>query len=150
MRQILDFSPQGRHNHRIVSHRQAVSEAESRRKASRHGAFSRAGFYPAEPVEHTATQPEAIAMPKVLNKHRDKIPPNAVYVGRPSQWGNPFVLGKDGDRDTVIEKFREYLNSRPDLQAQARAQLGGRDLVCFCAPQPCHADVLLAIANPSE
>lgn len=89
-------------------------------------------------------------MPKVLNKHRDPIPADAIYVGRPSVWGNPFKLGRDGDRDTVIEKFRVWLENKPDIQAAIRRELGGKDLVCFCAPQPCHADVLLAIANPSE
>ena len=41
-------------------------------------------------------------MPKVLNKRVDGMPPAAVYIGRPSIWGNPFVIGKDGSRDAVI------------------------------------------------
>lgn len=48
-----------------------------------------------------------------------------VYIGRPFKWGNPFRLGRDGDRDTVIAKYREYLLSRPDLLA-ALPELKGK------------------------
>ncbi|MFE2407082.1 DUF4326 domain-containing protein [Kitasatospora sp. NPDC059408] len=92
-------------------------------------------------------------------------PEGAVYVGRPSGWGNPFRLGGpyrfvDADErvlmgvvrthDQAVELFRCFLNGRPDLQAKVRAELVGRDLTCWCPPgQACHADVLLQIANPS-
>lgn len=86
-------------------------------------------------------------MPSVLNKYKHGIPKGAVYVGRPSKWGNPFAIGKDGDRAAVIAKYREWLGSQPELVAQARVELAGKDLVCFCAPQPCHGDVLMSVAN---
>ncbi|WP_018949030.1 DUF4326 domain-containing protein [Thioalkalivibrio sp. ALMg11] len=86
-------------------------------------------------------------MPKVLNKRRDGVPPGAVYIGRGGPWGNPFVLGRDGDRETVIAKYRSHLLARPELVERARAELAGKDLVCFCAPAACHGDVLLEIAN---
>ena len=38
-------------------------------------------------------------MPKVLNKYKDGVPTNAVYIGRPSKWGNPFVIGKEVSRE---------------------------------------------------
>jgi hypothetical protein len=85
--------------------------------------------------------------PRTLNRSRDAIPPGAVYVGRPTKWGNPFVIGRDGNREQVVTLFGKYLNDRPELIAAARAELRGRDLVCFCAPQLCHADVLRVIAN---
>lgn len=88
-------------------------------------------------------------MPQVLNKYKHGIPAGAVYIGRPSKWGNPFVIGKDGDRDEVIAKYRAWLMSQPDLIAQARKELAGKDLVCFCAPKACHGDVLLEVANSS-
>ena len=69
-----------------------------------------------------------------------------VYVGRPSKWGNPFVIGKDGDRKEVIEKYRHYIQNSP-LMADLD-ELRGKDLVCWCAPEPCHADILLELANP--
>ena len=93
---------------------------------------------------------EMEVMPKVLNKHRDEIPPEAVYIGRPSKWGNPFVIGKDGDREDVIRKYREWLLSRPELIEQARKELRGRDLVCFCAPKACHGDILIEVANSED
>ncbi|GAA5666115.1 hypothetical protein Brsp07_04624 [Brucella sp. NBRC 14130] len=69
-----------------------------------------------------------------------------VYIGRPSKWGNPFVIGRDGDRDTVIAKYRRWIRTKPELMASLH-ELRGRDLVCFCAPQPCHGDVLLALVE---
>ena len=89
-------------------------------------------------------------MPTVYNKSRGFVPRDAVYVGRPTKWGNPFVLGKDGDRDTVIAKYEAWLKSKPALVEAARRELCGRDLVCWCAPLRCHADVLMAIANTSD
>lgn len=84
-------------------------------------------------------------MPKVLNKRTDKIPPTAVYVGRPSKWGNPYKIGEDGTREEVIEKYVDYL-LRTGLFNDIK-ELEGKDLVCWCAPLPCHADVLLKLAN---
>jgi hypothetical protein len=88
-----------------------------------------------------------IAMPRVLNKYKDVIPPDAVYIGRPSKWGNPYALGTNGDRTTVIDKFTGYVLNHPTLANDARRELRGKDLVCFCAPRACHGDVLLRIAN---
>lgn len=45
-------------------------------------------------------------MPKVYNKNKDLIPDGAVYVGRPSPFGNPFVIGKDGDRQDTFEQLK--------------------------------------------
>ncbi len=83
-------------------------------------------------------------MPKVLNK---KVSDDGVYIGRPSKWGNPFVIGKDGTRSEVIQKYRKWLNSNPDLRADAKKELRGKNLVCFCAPLACHGDILLQVAN---
>jgi hypothetical protein len=86
-------------------------------------------------------------MPRVLNKHRDGTPKGAVYIGRPSKWGNPFVIGKDGTREEVIAKYKAKLLANSTLTMMAKAELAGKDLVCFCAPQACHGDVLLEVAN---
>lgn len=86
-------------------------------------------------------------MPKVLNKHSDGIPDGAVYIGRPSKWGNPFVIGRDGTRMQVIRKYREWVMQNQSMLSAIRNELHGKDLVCFCSPKPCHGDVLLAIAN---
>ena len=86
-------------------------------------------------------------MPKVLNKYKDGVPADAVYIGRPSKWGNPFVIGKDGTREEVITKYRAWLLARPAKVETAKRELAGKDLVCFCAPKACHGDVLLEVAN---
>ncbi|MBB6469416.1 hypothetical protein HNQ96_005306 [Aminobacter lissarensis] len=72
--------------------------------------------------------------------------PGRVYVGRPSKWGNPFVIGRDGSRAEVIAKYRAWLSSQPEL-LDALDELRGRDLVCWCAPHACHGDVLIELAN---
>jgi len=102
-------------------------------------------------------------MPKVLNKRTDIIPADAVYVGRPSKWGNPFRIGErhpaDGHRLTREEALELYRNALPQMLKVKRddgttildlAELRGKDLVCWCAPLPCHADILLELANADE
>lgn len=88
-------------------------------------------------------------MPKVYNKRTDKnIPTNAIYVGRPSKWGNPFRIGKDGSRADVISKYRSrVLNILQSSDSHYLDELRGKNLVCWCAPLPCHADVLIELAN---
>lgn len=91
-----------------------------------------------------------VSTPRIFNKRTELIPPDAVYVGRPSKWGNPFEIGKDGTREEVIEKFRDWLLSQPTLVAEVKRELRGKNLVCWCHPQACHAEVLLEIANDLE
>jgi len=88
-------------------------------------------------------------MCKVLNRHRDGVPVGAVYIGRGSKWGNPFRIGADGDRAAVIARHAAWLRGQHDL-LRALDELRGKDLVCFCAPQACHGDVLLRLANASR
>ena len=61
-----------------------------------------------------------------------------VYVGRPSKWGNPFVIGRDGTRDEVVAKYRAWILQQPALMA-ALPKLPGKHLVCWWAPARCHA-----------
>lgn len=68
------------------------------------------------------------------------------YIGRPSKWGNPFVIGKDGTREEVIQKYREWLMKQEDLLA-ALPELKGRRLGCWCAPESCHGDVLKELVD---
>jgi hypothetical protein len=69
-----------------------------------------------------------------------------VYIGRPSRWGNPFVIGKDGTRAEVIEKYRQHVLSSPELLAGLES-LRGKTLLCFCKPLPCHGDVLIELVE---
>jgi Domain of unknown function (DUF4326) len=68
---------------------------------------------------------------------------NGVYIGRGTKWGNPFVIGKDGDRKTVVEKYRQRLWNDKTLLQQV-PELEGKTLMCFCAPNLCHGHVLLS------
>ncbi len=79
----------------------------------------------------------------VVHSKRDEFD---VYIGRGSKWGNPFVIGKDGDRDEVIDKYDHYLLARPDLM-DALPELLDQRLGCFCAPKACHGDVLKRYAE---
>ena len=81
----------------------------------------------------------------VLNRYKDKIPKGAVYIGRGSKWGNPFIIGKHGNRDEVCEKYNNYLKysiRRGIFKIEELALLYGKDLVCFCAPERCHGHSL--------
>lgn len=86
-------------------------------------------------------------MPRVWNTHDEDLPDGCVEIGRPTQWGNPYITGRDGNREQVIAKFEWYLRHNPELVERAKRELRGRDLVCYCKPLPCHGDVLLRIAN---
>jgi hypothetical protein len=86
-------------------------------------------------------------MGKVVNCKVEKY---NVYIGRPSKWGNPFVLGRDGDRKEVLEKYRDYLALNPSLVADMRVELKGKILGCFCKPLPCHGDIILELLKNEE
>lgn len=108
--------------------------------------------------------------PKRIQRRRTKgwrMPDGAVYVGRPTRWGNPWrIIREDAWRycvrheseDRILGVFDDGASARywavqgykleaPD-PVTIRAYLRHRDLVCWCPlDQPCHADVLLEIAN---
>jgi uncharacterized protein DUF4326 len=71
---------------------------------------------------------------------------NRVYIGRPSIWGNRFVIGRDGNRMEVIVKYGEWLIAHPELLHRVH-ELRGKDLICWCSPLPCHGHILLRLAN---
>lgn len=77
-------------------------------------------------------------MPKVHNMRAGTAPLGAIYIGRGSPWGNPFVIGIDGDRDQVCDRFEREVLPHLDLEP-----LRGKDLVCYCKPQRCHGDAIL-------
>lgn len=71
--------------------------------------------------------------------------PYDVYIGRPSPWGNPFAIGRDGTREEVITQYELWLQDQPRLMA-ALDDLAGKTLGCWCAPHACHGDVLARLA----
>jgi len=72
-----------------------------------------------------------------------------IYIGRPSKWGNPFSIGKDGTREEVIEKYREYILNKPEL-LKSLPELKGKILGCWCDPKPCHGDVLIELIEKGD
>lgn len=93
-------------------------------------------------------------MPQVHNKYHKTAGPDAIYIGRPSVWGNPFshmektvAVYKTETREEAVVKYEEWLLSQKDLVSRVKSELKGKDLVCWCAPRACHGDVLLKIAN---
>lgn len=97
--------------------------------------------------------------PRVVHSQREDYD---VYIGRRNKrvpegvcgadgrWGNPFAISATVPRDVAIEKFAHWLltdHAGQRMFADARAQLRNKTLGCWCAPQACHGDVLLEIAN---
>jgi hypothetical protein len=101
-------------------------------------------------------------VPRVVNAHGRKpneVGSDEVYIGnatrnrwRKSKWGNPFKLPRDASpeqRAEVIAMYRRWLLGRLELMA-ALPELRGKDLLCWCAPEACHGDVLIRLANAEE
>lgn len=74
-----------------------------------------------------------------------------IYIGRAkninliNKFGNPFIIGKDGNRDEVIEKYRVYLINQIKIGNITKSELKnmyGKKLGCFCKPLKCHGDIL--------
>lgn len=94
-------------------------------------------------------------MTKIVNVKSGK--PYDVYCGREnktynlpqSKWANPFVIGKDGDRKEVIEKYELWLNSQPNLLEVIRKDLKEKTLGCWCnvPEENCHCEILYTQAN---
>ncbi len=91
--------------------------------------------------------------PRRLQRSRKKgarSPAGAVYVGRPSKWGNPFVVGPRLAAAEAVARYRAALHAgKLGFSAEdVRRELAGKDLTCWCKPgAPCHAEVLLEIAS---
>ena len=85
-------------------------------------------------------------MTKVVHCKKE---PYDIYIGRPSKWGNPFKIGRDGTREEVLEKYRKYLLSNKQLLRDVFV-LKGKTLGCWCKPKGCHGDILAEIADKGD
>lgn len=68
-----------------------------------------------------------------------------VYIGRPSIFGNPYTIGKDGDREEVLVAYQVYFDKRIESDKEFRdavEQLKGKRLGCWCKPLACHGDII--------
>ena len=72
-----------------------------------------------------------------------------VLIDRTTKWGNPFILGPDGNRAEVIQKHAVWIGTQPELIA-ALPELIGKTLGCHCYPLPCHGDTLSRLADVAE
>jgi hypothetical protein len=86
-------------------------------------------------------------MPKTKVVNRKLGEPYDVYIGRPSKWGNPFTLHRESERHLVLARYRQWLLQQPTLLAAIATELKGKRLGCYCAPKPCHGDVLAELAE---
>ena len=80
--------------------------------------------------------------------------PYDVYIGRPGKWGNPFshlprsaAEVKVDSREEAIACYEEWLRQNPEVLAEARRELRGKVLGCWCHPQACHGDVLARLVD---
>jgi hypothetical protein len=114
-------------------------------------------------------------MPERIQLRRTKgwrLPANTIVVARPSNWGNPFIVVRDADawhvacddgqrhsgvylsctdaRRRAVSLFRDYARERATREPEWLKALRGKNLACWCAESPCHADVLLELANTQE
>lgn len=80
-------------------------------------------------------------MTVVVNLRKDKYDK---YIGRGSIWGNPFIIGKHGNRKEVIRKYENYIRNDDYLLGHI-GELEGLVLGCYCKPEACHGDVLLKL-----
>lgn len=69
-----------------------------------------------------------------------------VYIGRPSKWGNPYILGRDGTREGVVDLYDAYIRGNPKLMSEI-GELRGKVLGCWCHPKKCHGEILVELAN---
>ena len=84
-------------------------------------------------------------MCRVVNKRTHSPTSEDVYIGRPSKWGNPFVIGRDGTRSQVIHQYEMWLADmivKEHITANDLRALRGKNLVCWCAPQQCHGHII--------
>lgn len=87
-------------------------------------------------------------MTKLVNKYHNV--PYDVYIGRGSPFGNPYVIGIDGNRDEVISKYAKYFLNKIDTEPEFKKlvlQLKGKTLACFCSPKSCHGDIIITYLN---
>jgi hypothetical protein len=90
--------------------------------------------------------------PKTLVRHcKDgrKYRSTGVYIGRPSKWGNPFKIGRDGTREEVLAKYEAYIRARPDLM-ECLEELRYAVLLCWCYPERCHGDILVKLLEERD
>ena len=87
---------------------------------------------------------------KVVRVVNGTAPAGSVAIGRGTVWGNPFIIGADGDRDAVVSKFYQYAKWRIEKEPMWLEPLRGKDLACYCSPNMCHGHAIVALLQWEE
>ena len=95
-----------------------------------------------------------MCVPRLIQRKRTRgwrMPANTVYVGRPSRWGNPYIVGEHAaTAPACVALFIERYENDANYHFRMLQELAGKDLACWCSPDaPCHGNVLLVWANTS-
>ena len=72
-----------------------------------------------------------------------------IFIGRGSKWGNPFVIGEDGNRKEVIQKYKKMLLQNKKLLKDIN-ELKDKTLGCWCKPKACHGDILKELVEGDD
>jgi hypothetical protein len=70
-----------------------------------------------------------------------------ILIMRPSKWGNPFIIDKDGDRPTVLYKYWKWIQTQPELLAAIPLEIKDKVLACCCFQGDARGDILAALAD---
>ncbi len=92
-------------------------------------------------------------MTTIHNLRRETMRPGDVRIDRRTEFGNEFIIGRDGTRADVIAKFEKAERTRladPSPAGQERRNklkaMHGKRLFCWCSPEPCHGNILAKLA----
>lgn len=85
-------------------------------------------------------------MTRVVHCKREKYD---ILIDRTTKWGNPFIVGKDGTREEVVEKYKIWIKTRPYLMDSLH-ELKDKILGCWCYPKLCHGNVLIELVEKGK
>jgi hypothetical protein len=89
---------------------------------------------------------------------------NPIRIDRTTPWGNPFIMGIDGGRDEVCDRYMKWLDEWVNDKSEIKYKIGsreysnkwvvehlyelkGKDVACWCSPLRCHGEILIKMAN---
>lgn len=80
-------------------------------------------------------------MTRVVHCKKEKFD---IYIGRPTKWGNPFIIGASGTREDVLKLYEKWARKNPEIM-KCLEELRGKTLGCWCSPKACHGDILIKL-----
>ena len=131
----------------------AASVARAATKTTKSTKTAKATRTVARAAERSAALPQRVQLKRSAGW---KMPANTVKVDRTTRWGNPFTIAECGSAAIAVAQHGRWMRGEigapggvePPARDALRTALGGRNLACWCALNgPCHADLLLILAN---